>query len=136
MNRSIILLAAIAAVAIGGYSGIQWFARPGTISAASPNNPEITYLCRETKKVVRGPRQTGPVINPATGRATLVPALYCRECKKWRAAPPEAMRERMPTGPLCPVHRVPLSETVPDREGPSPATSARFSTTRRLAGKR
>lgn len=116
MKRWFLLVAAMGVLGIGGYSAFQWVTRPNTVAAAAPLSPVITYLCRETKKIVRGPRQPVPAINPATGRATLIPALYCHECRKWRAAPPEAMRERMPTGPLCPVHRVPLSETVSDGE--------------------
>jgi hypothetical protein len=74
---------------------------------------EITYVCRETKVLSRGPRVATPAINPKTGRATLVQALYCPECRKWGPAPPPELRERFMAGPVCPVHRAGLLETEP-----------------------
>lgn len=110
-KKTLLLAALIVALAVVGYSGVNWLSKPSTAAAGTPLSAEIMYLCRETKALSRGPRQTRPAVNPATGRVTLVQALYCPQCRKWRAAPPAAMRERFATGPLCPVHRVPLSET-------------------------
>jgi hypothetical protein len=111
--RPLLLTAALVGLALGGYSGASWLLRPSSVAAGSPQSPEIMYLCRETKALSRGPRQQTPAVNPTTGRATLVQALYCPQCRKWRAAPPPAMRERQGTGPMCPVHRAPLYETKP-----------------------
>ena len=73
-------------------------------AAAAPPSAEIHWICRETGELSRGPRGEAPAVNPRTGRATLVQALYCRRCNKWYPAPPEAVRERMPAGPQCPAH--------------------------------
>lgn len=113
MPKPFLLTAVIVALTVVGYSGVSWLSKRSTVAAGPPLSPEITFICRETKTLSRGPRQPTPAVNPATGRATLVQALYCPQCKKWRAAPPEAMRERFATGPVCPVHRAPLSETEP-----------------------
>jgi hypothetical protein len=75
---------------------------------------EITYLCRETGETLKAPRQQTPAVNPQTGRKTLVQALYCTSCQAWHAAPPPAMAERLPLGPVCPVHRTPLMEFRPE----------------------
>lgn len=79
--------------------------------SAPPAADEVMYFCRETKKFVRAPRQPSPAVNPATGRKTLMMALYCPECRAWQAAPPAALKDRFPAGPICEKHRVPLQES-------------------------
>jgi hypothetical protein len=73
------------------------------------------YVCRETRKLSRGPRQATPAVNPKTGRETLVQALYCPKCRTWYPAPPAALAERMPGGPVCPKTGTPLLESEPAR---------------------
>lgn len=74
---------------------------------------EITFICRETRALSRGPRQATPAVNPKTGRSTLVQALYCANCKKWYPEPPAALKERMSAGPVCPKTGGPLVEIGP-----------------------
>ncbi|MGQ0636010.1 MAG: hypothetical protein ACT4QC_15475 [Planctomycetaceae bacterium] len=107
------VLTAVAAVAVAGglYFAVARMAGGPTAAAGPPPAEEITYICRETKKLSRGPRQPTPAINPKTGRATLVQALYCPTCRKWYPAPPAALSERMPGGPVCPKTGTPLLET-------------------------
>jgi hypothetical protein len=82
---------------------------------------EVTYFCRETRQFVRAPRQPVPAVNPATGRKTLMLALYCPECRSWQAAPPPELKDRFPAGPICQKHKVPLQETdAPKTEAKTP----------------
>lgn len=124
MPKPFLAVVATVTLALVGYFGVSWLSKPSTVAAGPPLSPEIMYLCRETKVLSRGPRQPTPAVNPKTGRTTLVQALYCPQCKKWRAAPPVALRERFGAGPLCPVHRAPLSETEP-QAGNNAMSSAR-----------
>lgn len=50
---------------------------------------EVTYVCTETKEVVRGPVQPEPALNPKTGRRTLMRAVYATQTQQWVPAPPE-----------------------------------------------
>jgi len=88
-----------------------------TLVAAPPPPAQVMWLCLETGELSEGPRpESGgeaPRLNPATGRASLVQALYCPRCRGWRRMPPQAVRERMPGGPVCPRTRTPLLETAP-----------------------
>jgi hypothetical protein len=71
------------------------------------------YFCRETKKPVVAAVQPTPAVNPATGRRTLVRALYCPQCKAWRAVPPDAAANGNPLATKCPKHRCPLTADGP-----------------------
>jgi hypothetical protein len=113
MKKPILLLAAVTVLLAAAYFGVASFSKPKTVSAGPAPAAEITYVCRETKKLSRGPRQSTPAVNTATGRVTLIQALYCAECRQWRAAPPPELRERFPAGPTCPVHKAALSESGP-----------------------
>lgn len=87
---------------------------PAAETAAVPASAEITYLDRESQQLVRGPRQEkSPAVHPTTGRATLVQAFYCPECREWQAGPPPELRSRSPLGPVCAKHRIPLQEDGP-----------------------
>lgn len=55
---------------------------------------EVAYLCLETQELVYGPVQPVPALNPATGRRTLVRAVYSARDDKWVAAPPEEVLRR------------------------------------------
>lgn len=78
----------------------------------------MVYVCQETGALTVGPPQPTPAVNPETGRATLVSALYCPKCERWRAAPPLELLQRNPSAGQCPKHRVPLTT-----DGPLPAAS-------------
>jgi|GEM_PF-2374384 len=75
-----------AALLIGGWSFISWMvARP----PAPVTGNDVTYICLETKEVVEGPLEPVPAVNPATGRRTLVLAVYSNATKAWVPAPSE-----------------------------------------------
>lgn len=80
------------------------------VEAAAAPADEIHYFCRETKQVTRGPRVPTPAVNPKTGRATLVQALFCKDCCRWLPAPP-AEAQGQAIGPRCPKHGTPLQES-------------------------
>ncbi len=65
---------------------------------------DVMYLCRETKQRMQAPPQQVPAMNPQTGRATLYRALYCAECKGWRAVPPPELYPGNPLTYRCPKH--------------------------------
>jgi len=74
---------------------------------------KAVYVCRETKEVVVAPVQPTPAINPATGRKTLLRALYCPEGKRWRAVPPDAATNGHPMNSKCPQHHCRLTADGP-----------------------
>src|SRR5262245_58394827 len=104
-----LLFALAGAVLLWGWS--PWKGAPASmhVEPAVEFDPEaeVTYICRETRKLIRGPRQATPAVNPQTGRPTLVQALWCETCRDWMAAPP-ADYDRIGLGPRCPRHGVPL----------------------------
>jgi uncharacterized protein YbaR (Trm112 family) len=83
---------------------------------AGPPSEEITYICRETGALIRGPREPGPEGIEAGDCKTLVQALYCPACQTWYPMPPPEALASMPMGPRCPKHRTGLFEEVPEPE--------------------
>jgi hypothetical protein len=73
----------------------------------------VVYLCRETKQIVQAPPQKVPAVHPGTGRATLFRALYCPECKIWRAVPPPDVFAGNPLTYRCPKHQKPMTVDGP-----------------------
>lgn len=60
-----------------------------------------------------------PAVHPATGRRTLRPALYCGQCRDWRAAAPLSELQRNPKSRLCTRCKGPLIA-----DGPLPDASS------------
>lgn len=56
-----------------------------------------------------------PVMNPDTGRRTMMPAMYCETCAKWYPVPPAEQLNRAKEAGMCPQHKTPLKA-----EGPMP----------------
>jgi len=83
--------------------------RPKEISEAAA----AVYVCRDTGTVFSGPLKPTPAVNPATGQATLVRGLYCRQCQKWRAAPPPGVHAGNPLSWPCPRHKKAMSYDGP-----------------------
>jgi hypothetical protein len=111
MFKTGIALAAMM-MAATGYWLLAGRAAPPTASGPTPP-AEIMYVCKETHRLIQGPRQPTPAVNPQTGRATLVQVLYCAKCNRWHLEPPPAIRDRMPSGPRCLKHNCPLLEQAP-----------------------
>lgn len=75
---------------------------------------QIVYFDRATKKpVVAAAGDEVPAKHPVTGKRTLVPALYCKKCKKWYPAPPLDLQQRDPNARNCPRHKVPMTTDGP-----------------------
>jgi hypothetical protein len=74
------------ALVIAGWNVCSWIAgrRPAPVIGN-----DVTYICLETKEIIEGPVQDLPALNPATGRKTLVPAVYSNLTKAWVPAPSE-----------------------------------------------
>lgn len=87
MTRSIGLRALfVAALILAGWSAYSWMAsRP----PAPVTGNDVTYICLETREVIEGPLEPVPALNPATGRRTLVLAVYSNKTKEWIPAPSE-----------------------------------------------
>ena len=112
MNRFLTGSVVVAAVGFSGYFCVAWFIKPAP-AAAAPRSAEITYICRETGQIMRGPRERPPDAGAAGPCKMLVQALYCPQCQAWYPAPPPEMAERTPLGPVCPEHRTGLFEDIP-----------------------
>jgi len=75
-----------AALLTAGWGICSWIAgRP----PAPVTGNDVTYICLETKEVIEGPLEPVPAVNPATGRRTLVLAVYSNTSKEWVPAPSE-----------------------------------------------
>lgn len=75
--------------------------------------PAVVFVDRETGRTFSGPARPTPAVDPATGRATLMPGLFCPQCGRWYAAPPWEQLQRMPGGFRCPRHGAPLEPFGP-----------------------
>lgn len=69
---------------------------------ADPAVKQQVYFDQETgSAVVADAGVQTPAVHPATGRRTLSPALYCNQCRVWRAAPPLEEAQRNPRARQC-----------------------------------
>lgn len=87
--------------------------RSSTNTASAETVPDVAYLCKETKQLIKAPPQQVPALNPKTGRATLYRALYCAECKTWQVVPPPDVYPGNPLTYPCPKHRRQMTATGP-----------------------
>jgi hypothetical protein len=124
MKLSVRLRAAAAAMTIGARimggvaAGLLVAATAGCShrSQASATTPvPVVYVCTETKEIITAPLQKVPAVNPKTGRSTLVRGVYCAECGRWYAAPPDTHRSGNPKPLRCPIHK-----SIMTFEGPPP----------------
>lgn len=119
MQKPMLGFIAVALMAAAVYGLLELVSPPPEVEGGPPPAEEIMYICRETGVTSFGPRQPTPAVNPQTGKATLIQALYCPDCAKWYPAPPRELSERLPTGPRCPTHGTGLLETIPEPEDDS-----------------
>ncbi|MFQ5731121.1 MAG: hypothetical protein ACE5KM_04095 [Planctomycetaceae bacterium] len=82
-------------------------------SESSKTQKTAVYFDRETKAIVVAAVQPTPAVHPRTGRRTLVRALYCAKCRKWKAVPPDAVRNGHPRNHKCPKHGCALTADGP-----------------------
>ena len=98
-----------------GRALLPWVMPEKTRSIVRAEKDDVTYICTESKQISKGPWRPTPALNPATGRATLVIAFYCPECKGWKPGPP-SIPNRPPIQPRCPEHDIPLERDGPTQE--------------------
>ncbi len=79
---------------------------------------EIVYVCRDSGETFVLRAKTSPEKHPTTGRLTLMPGLYCEQCRVWRASPPLDVLQQSPSSRLCPKTR-----TLMTVNGPRPSKS-------------
>ena len=96
--------------------GLLFVVGCGSEVVSDPRSNRMVYYDRDTKQpVVENISRTVPAIHPKTGKATLVPASYCPECRKWFPSPPIEVRERNPQAAVCPQgHRLTLDGPWPE----------------------
>jgi hypothetical protein len=113
MNRNSIIFASIFAVMIAVCGLYIVFDR---IHAAGPDDdiPEIVYVDTKTGSAFLLASKTTPETHPTTGEKTLVPGLYCSECKAWKAVGPTENRQLRRKTQNCPIHKIPLTNDGPD----------------------
>lgn len=88
----------------------------GRESASRSALSRIVYVDVKTgRPVLADAAPNVPAVNPATGKRTLMPALYCAQCREWRAVPPVGEVQRNPQARKCPKCREDLRP-----EGPLP----------------
>lgn len=114
MRNNVILVSAILALGFGGWGVLKSFQSTANEISLGTEPDEITYICTETGSISHGELKSTPAVNPATGRRTLVQALYCAQCKKWYPSPPPEMAERSPRGPVCAISGGPLTVSEPE----------------------
>lgn len=76
---------------------------------------QVVYVCRESGESFLLRAKASPEKHPVTGRFTLMPGLYCQQCRTWRASPSLEVLQQNPSARLCPKDRTQMS-----LEGPAP----------------
>lgn len=95
----------LTSLAVAGCSGANGDAKDGAT---------MVFVCTETGKVITAPPGETPALNPDTGRKTLMPGLYCAQCRKWYPSAPLEVAQRNPASRLCPKHRTPMETKGPE----------------------
>jgi len=70
---------------------------------------KMVYVDTETMAAIVLPvYESLPATNSETGERTLMPGLYCPECRTWYPVPAPDQINRRPDAALCPKTRTPL----------------------------
>lgn len=108
-----LLIGAGAVLVLGLGAAVLWGGRAGPQDANDPARQKIVYVCTETGRTLQGPATAVPAVNAETGRRTMMPGLYCEQCRKWHATAPFEVTQRDPASRLCPRHRTPMRTEGP-----------------------
>ncbi len=101
------LLAVAIAVGLAGCADESAVVEPPT---------EMVFVDVESGSPVTAPPSTDlPALHPETGRRTLMPGLYCPQCRQWHPAPPLEELQRNPEARQCPKCGAAMSA-----DGPAP----------------
>ena len=76
---------------------------------------EMVYVDTLTGEAFLLRARTSPESHPETGDPTLIPGLYCKQCKAWKPVGSLEMLQTNKSARNCPIHKTPLSP-----EGPLP----------------
>ena len=77
----------------------------------------LAFVCSESGETFVMRAKNTTETNPRTGKPTLMPGLYCDQCKKWRASPPLSVLQQNPSASLCPTHRSSMTTNGPVPKG-------------------
>ena len=90
--------------------------------AGNASPPPIVMIDIATNTATVQPASDAyPAVDPATGKPTLMPAMYCGTCRKWRPVPAPAQINRVRNATQCPRCRDQLT-----LDGPLPETTSAF----------
>ncbi|MCA9121231.1 MAG: hypothetical protein H6822_21715 [Planctomycetaceae bacterium] len=74
----------------------------GSEEATTNVVPRAVYVDTLTMKaMVCDVEGEAPLVNPATGKRTLMPGLYCPKCQRWHPLPPLDQINRTPNATKC-----------------------------------
>jgi len=83
-------------------------------SEPNPAHEEMVFVDVKTgKTVLLAPTSEVPVVNPETGKRTLMPAMYCSDCGRWYPVPPAEQMNRAQGAGMCPKHKTAMSADGP-----------------------
>lgn len=119
MSSKVLIVATLCAIGFGGWRVLSTFQSTPNEISVGVEPEEITFICTETGAISHGEWMPTPALNPATGKRTLMQALYCAKCKKWFRAPPPEVAEQSPGGPVCPVSGDRLTVEEPEETDPA-----------------
>ncbi len=103
-----LLIPGIALAVLLGAAMLLFGGRDGPLEENDLNRQQVVYVCTETGRPFVMPVAQVPAKHPETGRNTLMPGLYCAQCRAWYPGPPFDVGQRNPNSLLCPKHRVPM----------------------------
>ena len=87
----------LAAMLLAGLSGCGAPVEVETAEVQQAVYVDIKTLRATLLAVLNDP----PAVNPATGKRTLMPALYCPKCLRWHPLPPLDQINRTPNATKC-----------------------------------
>lgn len=87
-------------------------------------NPQGVYFDTATKRVVLAPLAVDfPAVHPATGKATLMPAMHCGKCDAWHQVPTPDQIVMQGSPLVCPKCKGGLRPDGPFPADPIPAAA-------------
>ena len=87
----------------------------GSTKISEKDLQEIVYVDRQSGKAYLMKAKQSVEVNPETGEATLIPGMYCDQCKAWKPVAPLDQMQSSRLSKKCPIHKTVL---LPD--GPMP----------------
>lgn len=95
MHRNPMLWCAIVAFGVAAWLLVPQMVTPRRPRAKTEDSRMMDYICRETKEVFRLSASAPVLVNPKTGKTTLVPAMFDARRKVWMPGPSAEVRQLM-----------------------------------------